>query len=53
MYLGMAIASRMGTFWLPYNFFAELFAAVAPFLPDWKTHNKNRFKVDGSSKKAK
>jgi hypothetical protein len=38
----MAVASRMGTFFLPYNFFTELFAAAAPFLPDWKTHNKTR-----------
>jgi short-subunit dehydrogenase len=39
---GMAIGTRMGTFFLPFNFFAELFATVAPFLPDWKTHNKHR-----------
>jgi short-subunit dehydrogenase len=39
---GMAIGTRMGTFFLPMNFFSELFATIAPFLPDWKTHNKNR-----------
>lgn len=39
---GMAVSSRMGTFFLPYNFFTEVFAAAAPFLPDWKTHNKTR-----------
>jgi len=39
---GMAVGSRMGTFFLPYNFFTEIFAAAAPFLPDWKTHNKTR-----------
>lgn len=39
---GMAIGTRMGTFFLPFNLFAELFALFAPFLPDWKVHNKNR-----------
>jgi short-subunit dehydrogenase len=39
---GMAVGSRMGTFWLPYNFFTEMFATAAPYLPDWKTHNKTR-----------
>jgi len=39
---GMAVSSRMGTFFLPYNIFTEMFAAAAPFLPDWKVHNKNR-----------
>uniref|UniRef100_A0A7S0UI44 Uncharacterized protein n=1 Tax=Pseudo-nitzschia delicatissima TaxID=44447 RepID=A0A7S0UI44_9STRA len=39
---GMAVSSRMGTFFLPYNFFTEMFAAAAPYLPDWKTHNKTR-----------
>jgi len=39
---GMAIGTRMGTFFLPFNFFSELFAAAAPFLPDWKRHNKHR-----------
>lgn len=38
----MAISTRMGTFFLPFNFFAELFAFFAPYLPDWKVHNKNR-----------
>jgi len=40
--LGMAVATRMGTFFLPYNFFTELFATAAPFLPDYKKHNKSR-----------
>mmetsp|Transcript_47549 Transcript_47549/g.115845 ORF Transcript_47549/g.115845 Transcript_47549/m.115845 type:complete len:335 (-) Transcript_47549:148-1152(-) len=39
---GMAVSSRMGTFFLPYNFFTECFATFAPYLPDWKTHNKTR-----------
>jgi len=38
----LAWSTRMGTFFIPYSFFAGLFAAAAPFLPDWKTHNKNR-----------
>jgi hypothetical protein len=38
----MAMGSRMGTFFLPYNFFTELFSTAAPFLPDYKTHNKTR-----------
>ena len=38
----MAWSTRIGTFWLPYNFFARIFAILAPFMPDWKTHNKNR-----------
>jgi len=38
----LAWSTRLGTFFLPYNLFAELFATAAPFLPDWKTHNKNR-----------
>jgi short-subunit dehydrogenase len=39
----MAVGTRMGTFFLPYNFFTELFAFAAPYLSDYKTHNKNRF----------
>lgn len=39
---GMAWGTRIGTFFLPYNFFAELFTMAAPFLPDYKAHNKNR-----------
>ncbi|KAL7576980.1 hypothetical protein ACA910_006735 [Epithemia clementina (nom. ined.)] len=38
----LAWATRMGTFFLPYNLFSELFATFAPLMPDWKTHNKNR-----------
>ena len=30
----MAWCTRMGTFFLPYNFFAGLFAAASPFLND-------------------
>jgi len=39
---GMAVGTRMGTFFIPYNLFACAFTAAAPFLPDYKTHNKNR-----------
>lgn len=39
---GMAWGTRMGTFFIPYNFFTELFTAASTFLPDYKTHNKNR-----------
>lgn len=39
---GMAWGTRMGTFFLPFNFFTGLFAFAAPFLPDYKTHSKNR-----------
>ena len=38
----LAWATRMGTFFLPYNLFSELFATFAPLMPDWKAHNKNR-----------
>jgi len=38
----MAVATRMGTFFIPYNLFACLFTAAAPFLPDYKVHNQNR-----------
>lgn len=39
---GMAIGTRMGTFFIPYNVFTMIFAAAAPYLPDYKNHNKNR-----------
>ena len=39
---GMAWVTRIGTFFIPFNFFTELFTAAAPFLPDYKVHNKNR-----------
>jgi len=39
---GMAVGTRMGTFFLPYNFFTELFAFAAPFLPDYKKYNMQR-----------
>ena len=38
----LAWSTRLGTFFLPYNLFAELFAAAAPYMPDWKTHNQHR-----------
>mmetsp|Transcript_10073 Transcript_10073/g.20802 ORF Transcript_10073/g.20802 Transcript_10073/m.20802 type:complete len:337 (-) Transcript_10073:228-1238(-) len=38
----LAWSTRLGTFFLPYNIFAEIFATAAPYLPDWKTHNKHR-----------
>jgi short-subunit dehydrogenase len=39
---GMAWGTRMGTFFLPYNFFTKAFAFAAPYLQDYKTHNANR-----------
>jgi len=39
---GMAWSTRMGTFFLPFNFFTELFTAAAPYLPDYKKHNQTR-----------
>lgn len=39
---GMALGTRMGTFFLPYNFFTECFTAAAPFLSDYKKHNATR-----------
>jgi len=39
---GMALGTRMGTFFLPYNFFSCLFSAAAPFLPDYKVNNEKR-----------
>lgn len=39
---GMAWGTRIGTFFIPYNFFSELFTAASTFLPDYKVHNKNR-----------
>jgi hypothetical protein len=41
-FIGMAVGTRMGTFFLPYNFFTELFTAAAPFLSDYKNHNSER-----------
>lgn len=38
----MAWGTRMGTFFVPYNFFTELFAAAAPFLTDYRVHNEKR-----------
>ena len=39
---GMALGTRMGTWFIPYNCFTGIFATAAPFLPDYKKHNKNR-----------
>ena len=39
---GMALGTRMGTWFIPYNLFTGIFATAAPFLPDYKKHNKNR-----------
>lgn len=39
---GMAVGTRMGTFFLPYNFFTELFAFAAPMLGDYKKYNAKR-----------
>ena len=38
----LAWSTRLGTFFIPYNLFAELFATFAPLMPDWKAHNKTR-----------
>lgn len=39
---GMAVGTRMGTFFLPYNFFTEAFAFFAPYLGDYKKYNAKR-----------
>ena len=39
---GMAMGTRLGTAFLPYNFFTGLFATAAPFLGDYKNHNAKR-----------
>lgn len=39
---GMAVSTRMGTFFMPYNFFTELFTMAAPYLSDYKRHNAER-----------
>jgi short-subunit dehydrogenase len=39
---GMAVGTRMGTFFLPYNIFTEFFAIAAPFLPDYKKYDAKR-----------
>jgi short-subunit dehydrogenase len=39
---GVAWGTRLATWFLPYNFFSELFALAAPHMPDWKTHNQHR-----------
>jgi len=41
----MTWGTRMGTFLVPYNFFAEVFTMVSPYLKDYKVHNaKRKFK---------
>jgi len=39
---GLAWSTRMGTFFIPYNVFTMIFSFAAPYLPDYKHHNKNR-----------
>jgi short-subunit dehydrogenase len=38
----MAWCTRIVTFFIPLNTFVMMFSLAAPFLPDWKTHNKHR-----------
>lgn len=38
----LAWTTRLATWFLPYNLFTILFATAAPYMPDWKTHNKHR-----------
>jgi len=38
----LSYSTRVGTFFLPYNFFTRLFATAAPFLPDYKKYNESR-----------
>jgi short-subunit dehydrogenase len=39
---GMALGTRIGTFFLPYNLFTIIFTVAAPLLGDYKKHNANR-----------
>jgi short-subunit dehydrogenase len=39
---GLAVGTRMGTFFLPYNAFTRLFALAAPYLSDYKKYNQKR-----------
>ncbi|GMI51865.1 hypothetical protein TeGR_g2742, partial [Tetraparma gracilis] len=39
---GMAVGTRLGTWFLPFSFFSTCFAKAAPFLPDFKKHNASR-----------
>ena len=42
----MAVATRLGTWFLPFNAFTGLFATAAPFLPDYiKVRRKRRIEV--------
>jgi short-subunit dehydrogenase len=43
---GMAVGTRMGTFFLPYNFFTGMFTMAAPFLGDYKKHHSERVYED-------
>jgi len=38
----LAVGTRMGTFFIPYNFFTCLFASAAPFVSDYKVNHKLR-----------
>jgi hypothetical protein len=38
----MAVSTRIGTFFMPYNFFTEVFTMAAPYLSDYKRHNAER-----------
>ena len=38
----MAWCTRIVTFFIPLNAFVMMFTLAAPYLPDWKTHNKHR-----------
>jgi len=39
---GMALGTRAGTFFIPFNAITMLFGFAAPYLPDYKNHDKNR-----------
>jgi len=45
----MAVGTRLGTWFLPFNFFTMCFAKAAPFLPDYKKHNGVRVGKVGKS----
>jgi len=39
---GMALGTRAGTFFIPFNFMVYMMGILAPYLPDYKNHNKDR-----------
>lgn len=47
----LAWATRLGTFFIPYNLFSEIFATAAPYMADWKTHNQKRFATTSANLK--